>query len=573
MDGDDEDFDEDELVQLSFLRDEETDALVSAGILGDHVRLTSPLDDEVAFTFDELILAIRTGRSYPIRSPVYNITNISLPRQVVDDLRHRLKDIASSAEAMNNLESWRARDNNAFGIFEPVMVVLQLAKATTAHLNAYRSGSQVEDSSTDSGPDKTLWFLSPDAKKAVTIHNSAVSTSELAYSLLRATPGQIASEVGGHFRVLHIEQVLRADHARSITSFQTDLRRRLSKVSPGNLRRFLPPHLRTPRTADMIDHLTKTHTTFHGTKRQFVPSIVRHGFLVPGVQNPTSGEEQLVRCGSTYGRGIYSSPSANFSLSYTGQSCQRTSPSEFFGIKLLVCATVMGRSRAMYRSDNWQGNAEAYEGVESHIGNNGLEYIVFDSAQIVPVYVIHLDWGADNAQYFEDLPDDPRKWAAKLSERRGRADNQGEMGPGDRKRAREAVHAKASKYFPYGYGPATGAKFVVEEVGEVSDDEEDYGDYQQLRANQVEDGITGNFWSWVKAAEAEEDTLLEGTHNADEYNWERKVTGLPQGFRSTATEWDKIELPGKEKTEIGEEDEDGFFLDSLTRELPEDTSS
>lgn len=39
--------------------------------------------------------------------------------------------------------------------------------------------------------------------------------------------------------------------------------------------------------------------------------------------------------------------------------------------------------------------------------------------------------------------------------------------------------AKPLKYFPYGYGAATGTSFVIEGVGEVDDDEEEYGEYQR----------------------------------------------------------------------------------------------
>lgn len=62
------------------------------------------------------------------------------------------------------------------------------------------------------------------------------------------------------------------------------------------------------------------------------------------------------------------------------------------------------------------------------------------------------------------------------------------MAPGDWKRAKEAAMARASKYFPYGFGPKTGGKFVIEDVGAVSDDEEEYGDYQKLRVDGEEHG-------------------------------------------------------------------------------------
>ena len=35
------------------------------------------------------------------------------------------------------------------------------------------------------------------------------------------------------------------------------------------------------------------------------------------------------------------------------------------------------------------------------------------------------------------------------------------------------------KWFPNGYGSAKGTSFVIEEIGEVDEDEENYGEYQQ----------------------------------------------------------------------------------------------
>jgi hypothetical protein len=52
---------------------------------------------------------------------------------------------------------------------------------------------------------------------------------------------------------------------------------------------------------------------------------------------------------------------------------------------------------------------------------------------------------------------------------------------------KEALKAAASKWFPYGYGPATETNFVIEEIGDVSDDEEEYGEYQNLRGAQEND--------------------------------------------------------------------------------------
>lgn len=570
-----DDFDEDDLVQLSFLRDEETDALIAAGLLGEHLHLSSPLDDEVKFAYDEVILEIHAGSSYPVKSITFTVHNLSLPRAVIDKLRKELRELVSKAEETNNIENWRKRHDNAFGIFEPVMVVLQAVHKTITHLENY---SNQEMGASNPGeeeerPDKHLWFLSNDAKRPVDVQDP-ISANEMAYRLLGLTPRQIAAKIHPSFRVLHLEQVLRTDLAGNLDIFRNRLRHTLSRLPTDQLRSFVPVELRTPRAADMVEHLVKPRVTFHGTPRQNVPGIVRHGFLGPESFDPTTGEELPVRCGSTYGRGTYSSPDANFALSYSGSKARRTSTSEFFGLKLIVCATIMGRSRQMYRANGWRNRKQAFEGADSHIANEGYEYVVFDAAQIIPVYVIHLDWGADNAEYFDDVPDDPREWAKRVNsrerlERRQKQEAARAMCPGDKQRAREAVFAKAAKYFPYGYGPATGKKFMVEEVGEASEDEEEYGDYQALRIQERQDHVSNtDFWSWIKASEAEEETLNEGIHDADEYLGQRHALRVPEGFRKKATLWDSIDMPGSEKAKKASRDEDdGYGLVSLMTDL------
>ncbi len=150
----------------------------------------------------------------------------------------------------------------------------------------------------------------------------------------------------------------------------------------------------------LANYLVDPRLTFHGTRKDYVASIVRQGFLLPDVNN--------VRCGSTYGRGLYSSPNAEFALRYTGFSASPTQNSEFSGLKLLVCATIMGISSTMFREDNWRIQTEPYPGADSHVANEQYEYVVFDQAQILPCYVIHLDLGRRIAKYFDYIPTNPR---------------------------------------------------------------------------------------------------------------------------------------------------------------------
>ncbi|RYP52132.1 hypothetical protein DL768_002682 [Monosporascus sp. mg162] len=107
-------------------------------------------------------------------------------------------------------------------------------------------------------------------------------------------------------------------------------------------------------------------------------------------------------CTSIASYWILSSPGVDFSLSYTHSTCHATKPSESFSQKLM--------------------------------------------AQVVPVFVIHIDWGKGERRA---LPEPARRTCAVRS--------------------------------------ATGGRFVVDKVTEVDEYEEDYGKYLVYREEKVKD--------------------------------------------------------------------------------------
>ncbi|PKS05642.1 hypothetical protein jhhlp_008161 [Lomentospora prolificans] len=552
-------FSEEDLVQLSFLRDEEVDTLVSAGHLAENCRLDTPLEGTVEFSFPEIILRVTPGPFYPIlveSEGFLTIENLQMSRAPCDALRARLLSIYDEALQTNTLSMWEAREDlNPYGIFERTMVVSQLVEAARDSLQKYREAT-AERLKKHHGIEAAPVIEDELQLKRL---GEIKSSSEMARELV-GSPADVVKHIPSYMRVLHVEEVLRTGLARRFYQAKEAMYTRLShNMSRGALAPYIAPGVSLKRTEDAVAHIVKPRLTFHGTRRSNVPLIVRHGFLKPGslIPDASKADPQFhrVQQGATYGQGIYSSPSAQFSLDYSGWHCEPTPANEYFGLKLIVCATLMGRFARVDRSDDLRMSKTALPGKDSHIANRDLEYIVFDAAHILPVYVIHLDWGADNR--FHYIPQNRWEWQAP-SRNNAKRDNSltptmagiSSMTPGDRQRAKEAVMARARKWFPYGYGPGTNGNFVVEDVGEVSDDEEEYGEFQNMRLDEgtaKQNDNTDSYWSWVKAASME-DAPSEPT--LDEYSEARH----PKDYAPSSLEWDKIVLPDEERP--GEDRED-----------------
>ena len=88
---------------------------------------------------------------------------------------------------------------------------------------------------------------------------------------------------------------------------------------------------------------------------------------------------------------------------YTRFRRESTKFNEFASLELIDCATLTRVCRFMTRDDNWQHQNVPCPGAHCHAANDLLEYVVFDEAQIIPCYVIHLDLGRDAAAYVSKL--------------------------------------------------------------------------------------------------------------------------------------------------------------------------
>ena len=122
----------------------------------------------------------------------------------------------------------------------------------------------------------------------------------------------------------------------------------------------------------------------------------------------------------------------------------------------------MGRKYHM--TDTAHSNPNVTNNYHSHVSPSKLEYIVFDSAQLLPIYVLHLNTRSSKAPPPLTL-----------------TDPYGHDVATDGKTRRMMLTARARKFLPNGFGASTGTKFVVEEIADVDDDEEDWGEFQMER--------------------------------------------------------------------------------------------
>lgn len=447
-----------ELFELQYLQFEELEVL--QGSHGDILDISrQPI---LVLSYPEVSLNIITGTHYPRQLPTWEIENLKLSRKVVDALRVALREYITSK--INNTS---VGDDRKY--------LLGLVKITDDHLSTHRT--------------KLLATLTPaDGVNRTTTLKKSVNIEEFtnsAYSLLGKTLPQIISKLGPEIRILHVETVLRGNLGAKFHAKRDELRRKFENMSIQKLISCIPKgHKARGRKIDMIEELTRPRVTFHGTDASSVPNIVRCGFLLPGGRDPTTREEHEVRCGSTYGRGIYTSPDPTFSHSYTNGEKTNWSKKSVGGRKMIVCAQLMGRSVVV--GSEQRGVATVIMDADSHVSPNQLEYIVFDSAMVLPCYVIHYE---EMDEDHENDYEDNSTWTNNSSVNRLLNKFGPTLAPGDAQRQKAEIFARGSKWFPCGYGPATNGRFVIEDVAEIDDDEEEWGNYQGDRAAEGDDGI------------------------------------------------------------------------------------
>lgn len=205
-------------------------------------------------------------------------------------------------------------------------------------------------------------------------------------------------------------------------------------------------------------------TTFHGTNKTNTFGIASEGLLMPE-QNKLG-----VVHGAKYGLGVYSSPDPHFAIQYISDYRTPFANRENVknGYRLVVCSVQMGKMK--------YGGAVDEENYDSYMSSNDLECVVYNSDQIMPVYIIYFDVQINKSQIYYDCS--PAGTIYKMHGHKlvSFEDNQRAM-----QRLREAKLAARRKNAEF----YIGKRFKILEICDDQDDDDDETAYFEPESLQV----------------------------------------------------------------------------------------
>lgn len=219
----------------------------------------------------------------------------------------------------------------------------------------------------------------------------------------------------GELRVVHVEPVHRPDLVASFFQRQAHMKKELMQLDEQLLRTAIDEtRIKSGEVQDSVEgiaeYLVKPVVSYHGAHPTAIRSIVRYGFTMPGAPIGNSGKSLSMRFDSaSFGKGIYSSPDPYVAIGYTydseeGEWGPWRNGSDYSRARFIVCATLLGLALTVNFPDLRDTTGPARPYAHSHISDDKKEYVVFDPAQTIPCYVLHVDDGAEsvNLEFVED---------------------------------------------------------------------------------------------------------------------------------------------------------------------------
>lgn len=449
-------------------------------LLKDVVRWECTEEIGWVFQMEDLILDVESFAFEPVQ---VHVATWSMPRKYIDPLRCELRRIVSGP-----LESRK----DMFGF---ATILLRLVEEAVSVVEEWKNQISRKNKVVEPNTSRGWNARDLDAMTAVQslIENPLgldISTVDKSgEALLGKSIGELCASFPEQYRILHIEPVFREDIVARFRYRRESIYEDLLKLPHNQLRQCVSKKkvpIGSSNTQEVLaQELCNPHVTFHGTARHNVSSIVRWGFVKPGQK---AGQKEVnIACGASYGIGIYSSPDIEYATYYASSYVEnnytpsKTSPEDLPGLRIIICATIMGRPLSVTRDATRRTEGVAEKGAHSHVSPNMLEYVVFEPTQIIPCYVVHFDFGIESAKFaLAKAPVDPNSFSPHTNPKLNKkAIN--ELFPAEREELKQAKKAAAQKWFPYGFGPARGTKFVIQEIAETDDDEEIYGEWQATR--------------------------------------------------------------------------------------------
>jgi len=122
------------------------------------------------------------------------------------------------------------------------------------------------------------------------------------------------------------------------------------------------------------DMVIEPKLAWHGTSDTSIEGIRRQGLLVPGKNN----EVGHLNDSGWWGKGIYVSPTASYSVSYMRGNRG-----------LFLVSILLGKTVELGQHERMDG-CPVKDGYDSHIAEYGQEYVLFDEGQVLPCYLIEV---------------------------------------------------------------------------------------------------------------------------------------------------------------------------------------
>ena len=255
------------------------------------------------------------------------------------------------------------------------------AKSATSDKSDVGSFAQIV---TAEDADGDMEFVTPSSFERI-----AASQLRNPYYFLEVSVPDIIAEVEGQvgMRVVSVENVLREDLAAKHIRCRHLM---------GRNRAVDHKRSRYNRSKNFGNTIETKHeysdpvVAYHGTSSSRISSIVSRGLLIPGQASHVTRKTGA----GFYGDGIYASPDPAVSAGYADYASSK---------RLIVCSTILGR---IFNCPGMMLDAPLQAGFDSHISPCGREYVLYNSAQILPVLVLQLQMHRTPAKAAPASPED-----------------------------------------------------------------------------------------------------------------------------------------------------------------------